>query len=176
MKWKTLGIYKIESNIYLLFFCGAHKDIECFAFLCTISPDVIVNWSVPPLKNWKNKLRKLIHIYYNFSTFVFVLTHTLIKPPHGKIHPHKHPQCTFRRFPISLSLNFPKLSMPHDLKCVCNDCGIFILYTLWYTCNLLVSDRGREQEQFKTQKIVSLLCLIKNFEQFLFNKILKFQF
>lgn len=61
MKWKTLLGYIKSNPTYILFFSGAHKDIE-------YSPDVIVNWSeffVPPLREkLKKELRKLIHTYY----------------------------------------------------------------------------------------------------------------
>lgn len=102
MKWNTLGIYKIESNIYLLIFlCGAHKDIECFAFFCTFSLDVIVNWSIQSLKEkLKKEIEKIDSPLHPSNWIVFVLEFRtpLQNPPHRKIHPHKQPLCNFRRF------------------------------------------------------------------------------
>jgi hypothetical protein len=107
MKWNTLGIYKIESNIYLLFsfLCGAHKDIECFAFFlhfltrCHCQLKYTVVKGKIEKRNWENWLTNTFSSRASLCGFAHIL---LPKPPHRKTHPHKHPLCTLDDFIFTL--------------------------------------------------------------------------
>lgn len=83
MAWNEIRWGYIKSNATYIFFflCRAHKDIECFAFFCTFSLDVIVNWSIQSLKEkLKKEIEKIdspIHQKMNYICICF--SHTLTK-------------------------------------------------------------------------------------------------